>query len=629
MPGVFPPRKVVFLSWIAFCLPWAAANARPASWHGRLLDSEGRPLSDTTLVLRSTSGKTSYSTTSLSDGKFFLPAIASDAYELSVQMKGTTYRTANPVVIHEGEAVISVVRLSIERKDVHLTLSAPRSESQATGGEHLSSAEISSLPLNSRDFSKLLLLAAGTMTDQNGAANFTQQFAVNGQRGTATVFALDGSDATDPEMGGATFANLNVDAIEEVQASSGVMPPEIGHGAASYTNVVTKTGSDQVHGSVFEFVRNAAFDAKNYFDPPAAISHRRIPPFVRNEFGFTNGGPVVLPQVYDGRKRTFYFAEYQGFRQLLGTTQVFPVPTVAERQGIDTTTFPGDSLMVPVNPAMQPVLRAYPLPNTPEGPFGARTYSTSSKVSTTTDQFSLRVDHHISDKASLLARFSLNQVTGPLTDPDQTAIDPSFAVQFFDHQRNATVKYTRTVSPHLTSQTAVGYVRSTPFFPTPNHVQPAIAFDDGLFQSFNSPGGSVFGAYGNLYQLRQDMIGIRRSHTFKWGMEIRVNRDSTIFANNANGAYTFGGGPAYSPVFIPSASGTHNIQIGDRLPDSLLGLLTAAPYSYSIIAAAALTPTGNRFDEAGVRREAYDFYFADNWKANSRVSVNYGLRYEV
>jgi hypothetical protein len=107
---------------------------------------------------------------------------------------------------------------------------------QASGGERLSSEEVSSLPLNERDFSKLLLLASGTMTDTNGAANFTQQFAVNGQRGTATVFAIDGADTTDPELGGATFSNFNVDAIQEVQSSSGVMPAEIGHGAAGFTN---------------------------------------------------------------------------------------------------------------------------------------------------------------------------------------------------------------------------------------------------------------------------------------------------------------------------------------------------------------------------------------------------------
>ena len=98
------------------------------------------------------------------------------------------------------------------------------------------------MPLNARDFSKLLLLAAGTMTDANGAANFTQQFAVNGQRGVTTIFAMDGFDTTDPEMGGATFSNFNVDAIQEVESNSGVLPAEVGHGAASYTNVISKSG---------------------------------------------------------------------------------------------------------------------------------------------------------------------------------------------------------------------------------------------------------------------------------------------------------------------------------------------------------------------------------------------------
>ena len=92
---------------------------------------------------------------------------------------------------------------------------------QASGGEKLSSREVSKLPLNKRDFSQLLLLAAGTMTDTNGSANFTQQFAVNGQRGATAVFAMDGVDMTDPEMGGATFTNFNVDAVQEIESLSG------------------------------------------------------------------------------------------------------------------------------------------------------------------------------------------------------------------------------------------------------------------------------------------------------------------------------------------------------------------------------------------------------------------------
>jgi TonB dependent receptor len=359
------------------------------------------------------------------------------------------------------------------------------------------------------------------------------------------------------------------------------------------------------------------------------VDGRRIPPFVRNEFGFTNGGPLVIPHIYDGRGRTFYFGQYQGFRQVLGTTQVLPVPTELERQGIDAATFPGDTLIVPVSPAIQPVLDAYPLPNDPNGPYGARTYATSSKVATRTDQFSIRIDHRLSEKAQLFTRFSLNQVTGPVTNPEQTAIDPSFGVQFFDHQRSAAVKYARTFSPHFVSETSLAYIRSTPFFPAGNHTQPGIGFGDGLFVAFDAPAGSIFGSYSNLYQLKQDMTGIRGQHTFRWGAEIRVNRDSTIFGTAPNGAYSFGGGAAYSPVLIKSASGTNDIAVGDPLPDSLTGLLTATPYSYNISAPAEFTPIGGKFDEAGVRREAYNFYFQDTWKATQRLTLSYGLRYEV
>jgi Carboxypeptidase regulatory-like domain len=623
---------IVFILFVSMLGPFGKVSlAQPTAgnWNGNLRDDAGTPIAGVTIKLRSIPPAHEYSAISGADGSFIFTALAAGSYEVAVSVEGKNFTMASLLAIRPGIQLTVALQLSYAQQELRTVAPADNGTPQASGGEHLSSGEVSSLPLNERDFSKLLLLAAGTMTDTNGAANFTQQFAVNGQRGTATVFALDGADTTDPEMGGATFSNFNVEAIQEVQSSSGVMPAEIGHGGASYTNVVSKSGADQVHGSVFEFARNAAFDARNFFDHKSVADERRIPPFVRNEFGFTNGGPVVLPGVYDGRGRTYYFGEYQGFRQVLGTTQVFPVPTAAERQGIDTTSIPGDTLTVPVNPAIAPVLAAYPLPNDPEGAYGDRTYAASSKVLTRTDQFSVRIDHRISGKATLLARFSLDQITGPVTNPDQTAIDPSFGIQFFDHQRNATVKYARTISPHFSFETALGYIRSTPFFPAGNHTQPGLNFGDGLFESFDSPAGSIYGSFGNLYQFKHAMSYLHGDHAFKWGVEIRFNRDATIFGIATNGAYSFGGGTAYSPVFIPSASGQHDIQVGDPLPDSLTGLLTATPYSYSLSAAASVTPIGDRFDEAAVRREAYNFYFQDTWKAQPNLTVSYGLRYEV
>ena len=502
---------------------------------------------------------------------------------------------------------------------------------QATSGQgntQLSTQQVANLPLNQRDFTKLLSLAGGTTTDTNGANNFTLQFAINGQRGTTAVFAMDGFYTTDPELGGATFSNFNVNAIEEIQSQSGVMPPEIGAGAAGFTNVVTKSGSDQLHGDVFEFLRNSALDARNFFDRRSFVSPGRIPPFQRNEFGFDLGGPVVIPHFYNGNSRTFFFGEYQGFRQVLGTTQVLSVPTADERLGIDTLTFPGDTLTVPVSPAIAPVLAAYPLPNDLGGPFGARTYATSSKVVTTSDQLSLRIDQKVSGKSQVFARFSWDNTNGPLTNPDQTVIDPSFATTFLDNQRNVGVHFARTVSPNLMLESSVSYIRSTPSFVPHNGAQPALSFGDGLFEAFNSTGGTRTEAFGNLFQIRQTVQWIHGEHTLGAGFEGRFNRDATVFGITPNGAYTFGGGPAYSPVAITSASGQHNIQPGDPLPDSLTGLLTATPFSYTTWVASPRFPQGDHIDEAGDHRDAYNFYVQDTWKATPRFTTTYGLRYE-
>ena len=618
-----------FCSLLLFGLTSSLHAFPTGSWSGVVRDAAGNAVGMATvkLVLADRSGE--YAASTSGSGQFVFIAVAAGSYKISVSAAGKIWTAADPVVIKEGATLTESIQLSQQGQELRVVVTQGAANPQASGGEHLSTGEVSSLPLNERDFSKLLLLAAGTMTDTNGAANFTQQFAVNGQRGSAAVFAIDGADTTDPELGGATFSNFNVDAIQEVQSNSGVMPADTGHGAAGFTNVVTKSGSNFVHGSLFEFVRNAAFDARNFFDHKSDLDTRRLPPFVRNEFGVTNGGPVFLPKVYDGRGKTYYFAEYQGFRQVLGTTQVFPVPTQAERLGIDTTTFPGDTLTVPVSSSVAGLMARYPLPNDPRGAYGARTYATSSKVATNTNQASFRLDHRISDKANLFLRASRNQVSGPTTNPDQTAIDPSFGVNFLDHQRSAAARYARTLTPNFSFQTTLAYIRSTPLFLTSNQTQPAIAFGDGLFAGFNSADGSIFGSYGNVSQFKHDMNYTHGAHSFKWGAELRFNRDSTIFGLNPNGLYTFGGGTAYSPVMIHSASGQHDIQPGDPLPDSLTGLLTAAPFSYTVTAAASLTPKGNKFDEAAVRREAYNFYFQDTWKATARLSVNYGFRYEV
>src|SRR5712671_6956339 len=312
-----PLARAFFLVIVFVLIPSLHSSPAP-SWSGVLRDGAGNSVDKATIKLFRAESNREYSTTTSATGQFVFAGIAPGNYTLTVSAAGKIWTAADPVVFKDGAILTSSLQLSLQGQEHRIMVAQDAASPQASGGEHLSTGEVSSLPLNERDFSKLLLLAAGTMTDANGAANFTQQFAVNGQRGVAAVFAIDATDTTDPELGGATFSNFNVDAIQEVQSSSGVMPAEIGHGAAGFTNVVTKSGTNFVHGSAFEFLRNASLDARNFFDHPNAIDPRRIPAFQRNEFGVTIGGPVSLPHVYDGRDKTFFFGEYQGFRQVLG-----------------------------------------------------------------------------------------------------------------------------------------------------------------------------------------------------------------------------------------------------------------------------------------------------------------------
>jgi hypothetical protein len=611
------------------------------AWTGLVRTAAGEPVAGAKVTVYTAAAKEKMTRVTGSDGRFAIADIRPGPHTVSVQLPGRG-PTASTGVDITGIAVVLTVSdqnvLSIApnpQTSAGVSTGNPSTTSNAASGtseEKLSSQKVNELPLNGRDFSTLLLLAAGTMTDVNGQTNFTQQFAINGQRGVEAVFAMDGADVSDPEMGGSTFTNFDVDAIQELQSSSGWVPADIGRGAAGFTNIVTRSGKSGFHGSFFEFLRNSALDARNYFDHPSIAEPGRIPPFRRNEFGFTNGGPVVLPRLYDGRDRTFYFVQYQGFRQVLGTTQVLAVPTAAERAGQDIVKYPDgstDTLQVPVNPAIAAVLARYPLPNHPTGAYGPRTYAAPSNVNTDTDQFSIRIDQKVGAKGQLLGRFNYDNLTGPTTNPDQTLLDPNFGVQYVDRQRNGVITYTHTASPHLVWSTSLSFTRTTPSFVTPNHTDPALKFNDGLYQAYNSAAGSVISAFGNLFQGQLNFAWTSSRHAVKWGTEARLNRDTTYFGTSPNGEYDFGGGTVYSHVFIPSASGRHDVQPGQPLPDTLSSLLLGFPYAYTIGVAPPYASDGAHIGPAAINRNDVNAYVEETWKINSHWTLNYGLRYEL
>ncbi|MGH9605675.1 MAG: carboxypeptidase regulatory-like domain-containing protein [Terracidiphilus sp.] len=622
---MFTTISIVMIGLLVACGGLCAQQ--PTTWEGVVRNSAGAPLAGAEVLLQGRDAKAEAVTGA--DGHFRTAPVPAGPYRFSIEANGTSSKYAQPIDLTPGQPSAAIT-LS-DRGEITVT-AGEQTDQNATGGEDLSGQTVRELPLNKRDFSSLLLLAAGTMTDANGATNFTQQFAIDGQRGVEATFAMDGADISDPEMGGATFTNFNVDAVKEIQSSSGWMPADVGRGASGFTNIVTRSGASGFHGSIFEFVRNSVLDARNFFDYPTPAYPGRIPPFRRNEFGFTNGGPVYLPRVYDGRKRTFYFAQYQGFRQAQGTTQVMPVPTAAERSGVDVVSYPdgsSDTLNVPVDPSIAAVLSRYPLPNDAGGSFGVHTYATASVVTTNADQFELRIDRKFSPKDRFFARFNLDNITGPTTNPDQTAIDPAFGIQYIDRQRNVVGTYTRTVSPRLVLESSISITRSTPGFPTTDYTDPAVKFNDGLFEAFNSAAGSVMQSYGNLFQGQENVSLTTEKHNFRVGAEVRLNRDTTYFGISPDGEYDFGGGTAYSTEAIPSESGTHNIAVGDPLPDTLSSFLSGSPFVYSVAIAPPDFSGGPHIGPAAINRNDVNAYAEDTWKATPKFTLSYGLRWEL
>ena len=470
----------------------------------------------------------------------------------------------------------------------------------STLGGLVTGQQVATLPLNGRDITNLAFLQPGVNYDINSGAYYDSvQWSTNGNRGMTVVGMLDGSDTSDTQLGGAQLTNFNLDAIAEFKVIQNSFSAEYGHGAGATLEIISKSGTNSLHGSLFEFVRNSAFDSRNFFSAD-------VPPFKRNEFGGTLGGPFVIPKVYNGKDHTFFFVEYAGFRQRLGEPVLIPVPTAAERQGtFDITGSNGqpDQLFVPLSATSKYVLNAYPLPNDPTGPDGARTLNFEYSLPENHDQYSTRLDQQISSKDTLYARFTQSHNRKPISDPVAALENDSFSEHYFSDQQNSILSETHVFSPTLLNTTRASLQNFHGGYLPGNQTLPQTTFQDGSYGNWG-PDTSITNRHNYLLQFSDGIDWVRGRHSLSFGGEYRrlLTHKVGTSSGGPNGQYSFATGTPL-PVSIQSASGDNNLAAGTPSPSSIVSFMVGAPAYYErTLSFPGFGPTGGGFSPYGLRQ---------------------------
>jgi Carboxypeptidase regulatory-like domain/TonB dependent receptor-like, beta-barrel/TonB-dependent Receptor Plug Domain len=568
------------------------------------------------------------STTSSASGNYTLPLLPVGNYTVTVEASG--FRKASSEVKLDVDQKLELnFTLSIGGVETTIEVSAaPPAINTTTGtlGGLVNEQQVASLPLNGRDITNLVLLQPGIQQEPNTSFPFNNFFSGNGNRGTTSSSYMDGIDTTDNELGGVQFSNFNLDAIAEFRVLQNNYSAEYGRGSGTIVQLVTKAGTNGLHGSVFEFLRNDVLDARNFFDPS------RKTPFRRNEYGGAVGGPVWIPGVYKGKDKTFFFFQAASFRQRRADPVLFPVPTEAERNGlVDIIGKDGqpDQLIVPVDPAVSSTLNAYPLPNQANGPLGPRTFQGSYSIPVDRDQFSVRIDHRFSDKDSIFGRFAYSNNTQPSTDSARAILDPTFPTGLKNNWRNFGLTETHVFSATLLNQFKIGVTQTDEFIGPQRTDLTTATFADGALQAYG-PSSTIFDLKPTGYNLGDGMTWSKGRHSLSIGGEFRWVRGSYFGASvgGPNGFYSFAAGTPL-PVAIPSASGKNNLAAGDPSPDSVVSFMTGTSAFYQrSIPYPGFGPSGGGFAPFSLRRWHGYGYIQDDFAITPSFKLNLGLRYE-
>src|SRR6266571_3151004 len=380
-----------------------SAQLTTATISGVVQDSSGAVIPGVSIAVKNIDTGVSRTITTDEGGRYVVPDLSLGNYEVEAQLPGFQTEVRSGITLTVGRSAVVNFALKVGQLSDKVTITgeAPLVElNTATLSSLVDERTIRDLPLNGRSYDKLALLQPGTVIMGAGqAAAFDygtgQRFSVTGSRPYANSFMLDGRDINDhanATPGGGAASNLGVEGIREFQIITNQSSAEFGRSTGGVISAVTRSGTNNLHGSAFEFLRNSALDSPGYFDRGV------VPPFRRNQFGGALGGPIQ-------KDKTFFFGTYEGLRQSLGTTRIGTVPTALARQGI----LPNQTIAV--DDTVKPYLALFPLPNGQDYGDGTAAWIAAPSVVSDEDYFMTRIDRQISDKMSIFGRYSYDADT--------------------------------------------------------------------------------------------------------------------------------------------------------------------------------------------------------------------------
>jgi outer membrane receptor protein involved in Fe transport len=587
----------VMLSLLLSLTTGSLAQSTTASVLGVAADANGASVSGATITIRNVQTNAARSVTTDGEGRFFIGELAPGEYEVSAEHQGFRKELRQGIVLTVGRE--AVVNFSLEvgavTDQVIITGDAPlvnttTSEISALVNERT----IKELPLNGRDLFQLATLQigvvnAGSLTaDPLNSGTGGVKMSINGGRITFNNFLLDGATVNEVQNttpGSVAGGFTGVDAVQEFQLLTNNYSAEFGGAGGGIVNIVSKSGGNQLHGTAFEFARNSALDARNFFDQES------VPPFSRNQFGGSIGGPIR-------RDKTFIFGAYEGFRQSLTESQRFFVPTDDARNGIGVD--PAGPITVAAS--IKPYLALYPRPNAGDIGGGLGAFIRGDSGQTNEDYFSIRLDQNFSSKDTLFGRYTFDNSSS--TKPNHVISNTAL------QGRNQYVGLgeTHIFNSRLLNNVRIAYARSKVFgdevdvSPVPQSLVWV-------------PGQTVLGSFvdiGGLSPLSERILVPR----FLIQNNIQVTEQL---------AYT---------------RGAHSIKIGfSELRTQLNAVSTDIPAGAYIfgsyenflkgktqIFAAPLASANDAY--RGIRTWSTGAYFQDDWKVRGNFTLNLGLRYE-